>query len=72
MAETKGNPIREEWEECYKTLEAIRRCGIVNMYGAAPVLRECYPALTRGESAEILMNWMSNYSELSEKFGWRN
>ena len=72
MSENKGNPIRDEWEEYYMALEGIRRCGAVNMYGAAPLLQECYPELTQGESTEILMNWMSNYSELSEKFGWRN
>ena len=64
--------IREDWHEYYNTLEAIRRSGVVNMYGAAPVLRECYRELTESESAEILANWMRNYSELSDKYGWRN
>ena len=63
--------IREDWEEYYKTLEAIRRCGVVNMYGAAPVLRECYPDMSCDEANDILVNWMHNYKELNQKYGWR-
>ena len=65
-------PIKEEWTEYYKTLEAIRRTGVVNMFGAAPYLRECFPKLSRQESSEILCNWIENYDELNKKFGWRN
>ena len=32
------NEIRKDWYEHYKTLEAIRASGIVNMFGAAPYL----------------------------------
>ena len=64
-------PIREDWEEYYKTLEAIRRTGVVNMYGASPVLRECYSDMTPEESNDILVNWMSNYKELNQKYGWQ-
>ena len=66
-----NNPIREDWEEYYKTLEGIRRCGVVNMWGAAPVLMECYPDLTHEEAKEILLSWISNYDELNKKYGWR-
>lgn len=64
-------PIKEEWEVYYNTLEAIRKSGITNMYGAAPYLEEFYPELSKDESREILCNWMANYSELNEKYGWR-
>ena len=69
--ETERYPVREDWEEYYKTLEAIRRCGVVNMYGASPVLRECYTNMTTEEANDILVNWMHNYKELNQKYGWR-
>ena len=67
-----SNPIRESWEEYYKVLEGIRRTGQVNMYGAAIYLKEFCPELTEEEARDILANWMDNYGELNEKFGWRN
>lgn len=64
--------IREDWEDYYKTLEAIRRTGVVNMFGAAPYLRECYPdELTNDQAKDVLINWIENYNELNEKFGWQ-
>ena len=65
-------PIKEEWEEYYKVLEGIRRTGVVNMHGASIYLKEFCPELTEEEAREILANWMYNYGELNEKFGWRN
>ena len=65
------NKIREEWEEYYKVLEGIRRTGVCNMFSAATYLKEFCPELTREEANEILCNWMKNYSELSDKYGWR-
>ena len=64
-------PIMEEYEEYYKTLEAIRRTGVVNMWGAAPYLKECYPDLDYNEAKRILLNWISNYNELNKKYGWQ-
>ena len=66
------NKIRKDWEDYYKTLEAIRRTGVVNMYGAAPYLRECFPKLSKDDANEILGNWIRNYDELNKKYGWRN
>lgn len=65
-------PIREDWEEYYKTLEGIRRTGVVNMWCAAPVLQECYPDLDHTEAKDILLSWIENYSTLAAKYGWRN
>jgi hypothetical protein len=62
--------IREGWEEYYNFLEAIRRTGVCNMYGAAIYLVECFE-LTDEEAKEILCNWMENYDELSKKYDWR-
>lgn len=65
------NPIHEEWEEYYKVLEGIRRTGVTNMYGAAPYLKEFCLELSEEESREILRNWIHNYSELNEIYGWQ-
>jgi len=64
------NEIREDWYEYYKTLEAIRASGIVNMYGAAPYLAK-YCKIDEKLARQVLVNWMHNYSKLSEMFGWR-
>ena len=64
------NEIRKDWYEHYKTLEAIRISGIVNMYGAAPYLAE-WNGIDKNLARQVLANWMHNYSELSEMFGWR-
>ena len=64
-------PIREDWEEYYKFLEALRRTGVVNMFGSGPYMEECFPNLTKDEINEIFCNWASNYSALSQKYGWQ-
>jgi hypothetical protein len=64
-------PIREDWENYYEILEAIRKSGITNMFGAAPYLKELCPELSDKESKEILCNWMHNYGELNKKYNWR-
>jgi hypothetical protein len=64
-------PIKEEWVEYYKTLEAIRRTGATNMWGAAPYLQACYPKMSEKEANEILCNWISNYGELNKMFCWQ-
>ena len=72
MTENKKHPIKEEWTEYYQMLEAIRRSGITNMYGAAPYLEEFCPELNEDEAVEILINWMRNYDELNKKYNWQN
>jgi hypothetical protein len=67
-----GNPIREEWEEYYQTLESIRESGITNMFGAAPYLKELHPELSHKLAQAILVNWMRNYTELNKRYGWRD
>ena len=69
--ENEKYPIKEEWEEYYKTLEGIRRTGVVNMWGAAPVLNECYPNLDKNEARDILCSWITNYDELNQRYGWQ-
>jgi hypothetical protein len=69
--ENNNYPIREDWEEYYQALEAIRESGITNMFGAAPYLKELYPELSHKLSQAILVNWIHHYDELNEKYGWR-
>jgi hypothetical protein len=69
--ENEKYPIKEEWDKYYITLEAIRRTGVCNMWGAAPVLQECFPKLSDKKAQEILCNWISNYDALNKKFGWQ-
>ena len=64
-------PIREEWIEYYEVLEGIRRTGVCNMWGAAPYLKEFCPELSRKESEDILCSWITNYTELNQRFGWQ-
>lgn len=63
--------IKERWEKYYKFLEGLRRTGVCNMYGAAPILEESFTGLSKNEAVEILHSWMDNYDELSKKYGWR-
>lgn len=72
MFDKETNPIREEWEEYYKFLEALRRTGVVNMFGSGPYMMECFPDLSEDEVNKIFYSWAANYGELAEKYGWRN
>ena len=69
--ENEKYPLKEEWEAYYTILERIRESGITNMFGAAPYLKEFCPELSHQEAKEILVNWMRNYNELCELYGWR-
>lgn len=69
--ENEKYPIKEEWEAYYEVLEAIRKSGITNMFGAAPYLREFCPELSREEANKILCNWMRNYDELNKRYNWQ-
>lgn len=62
-------PIREEWEEYYCFLEALRRTGVVNMWGASPYLVEAFH-ISDTLSQAILVNWINNYDKLNKKFNW--
>lgn len=64
-------PIREDWEEYYKVLEGIRRTGVCNMWGADIYLRECCPELDNEQAKAILVNWIENYNELNQRYGWQ-
>lgn len=67
----KDYSIKKEWNTYYKMLEYIRRSGIVNMFGAAPYLAQM-GKINERLAKDILVNWIHNYDELSEEFGWRD
>ena len=64
------NTIKPEWEKYYKTLEAIRKSGITNMWGAAPYLATL-EGIDEKLAQDVLVNWIHNYNELNKKFSWR-
>lgn len=72
MAEqsTDKYPINLEWEDYYQTLEAIRKSGIVNMWGASPVLAD-FAGIDQKFAQQILCSWISHYDELNDKYGWQ-
>ena len=65
------NTIKPEWNKYYNTLEAIRKSGITNMFGAAPYLA-AMEGIDEKLARQVLSNWMTNYSELNKQFGWRD
>ena len=71
MCETKSS-IKEEWEEYYKVLEGIRRTGVCNMFGSAPLLTEFCPELDVNQARKVVSSWMANYGELSQKYDWND
>ena len=61
------NPANEEY---YMFLEDLKLSGITNMYGATPYLEEAFD-ISRNKASAVLLEWMQNYEELAEKYGWR-
>ena len=69
MAENKY-PINPEWKDHYIMLEAIRKSGITNMWGASPYLAE-FAGITQGLAKDVLVSWIENYDELKNLY-WPN
>lgn len=63
-------PIRHRWSKHYQTLEEIRQEGIVNMWGAAPILSE-RDNISQRLANEILSSWIANYDAISKIYGWK-
>jgi hypothetical protein len=66
------HPIRSEWNKYYEFLEALRKSGATNMWGATPYLTTMYDELTEDEATAILLSWINHYDELNKQFGWRD
>lgn len=54
---------KKEHFKYYKFLEALRKSGDTNMFGATPYLMERF-SLKRDEASNILAEWMDSYDEL--------
>lgn len=59
------NQINKEHINYYKTLEAIRRSGVCNMWGAAPHLAEM-EGISKEKAEEVLLEWITNYNEIKK------
>lgn len=55
--------INKEHINYYKTLEAIRRLGVCNMWGAAPYLADM-GNIPKEKAEEVLLEWITNYNEI--------
>lgn len=60
-----ANQINKEHINYYKTLEAIRRSGVCNMWGAAPYLADM-GNISEEKAEEILLEWITNYNEIKK------
>jgi hypothetical protein len=49
-------------EEMFVYLDNIRESGKINMFGAGPYLQDAF-GLSRYEAKDILLEWMSTFSE---------
>lgn len=63
--------IKLENEKYYQALEEIRRLGDCNMCGVANPLMSWFPNLSHDEAQHIILEWISNYDELSKRYGWQ-
>jgi hypothetical protein len=48
-------------EEHLLYLDDLRELGTCNMFGAAPYLKDDFPALTKAQAREILVYWMESF-----------
>ena len=48
-------------EEIAAFLNALRKSGVTNMFGAVPYLMNEFESLTRTEATKALTNWMKNF-----------
>lgn len=55
--------INKEHIGYYKTLEAIRRSGVCNMWGAATYLADM-ENISEEKAEEVLLEWINNYNEI--------
>lgn len=67
---TETDQIKEDWLPYYQFLEALRRTCVVNMWGAGVYLVEAFH-IPEKLAKEILLNWITNYNILNQKYGWQ-
>lgn len=62
LSKTLGIP-EERIQRDFYYLDRLRKSGIVNMFGAAPHLRDFHEELTRDESKAIVVAWIDSFDE---------
>lgn len=50
-------------DEYFTLLDNLQKTGAVNMFGAAPHLREIFPELSRREARDVVLYWMETFSD---------
>lgn len=65
-----NSQIKEEHLKYYEFLEALRKSGETNMFGASPYLSAYYGMSSR-KAIEILSEWIDNYDEINERWNIR-
>lgn len=64
--QTRYDDLDDETMAIYAYLDALRESGIVNMFGAAPLLQEKFD-LDRRAARERLQGWMNWFSKKAEE-----
>lgn len=62
-AEKKLAAVTVMTAEHKRYLDELLRSGVTNMFGAAPYLRNAFPALTNEQAKKILGEWMRTFKE---------
>lgn len=66
----RNSQVVEEHLKYYEFLEALRKSGQTNMFGAAPYLCS-YFEMDRVQAIQILSEWMQNYEEINKRWDIR-
>lgn len=53
-------------EDVFQFLDALRRLGQTNMFGATPYIMLAYPKLNEEQAKYLLKEWMKTFSERHE------
>lgn len=62
MANDMNRPVFCD-NEHLEYLDNLRESGVTNMYGASPYLQEDFPELTKEKARDVLLYWLSSFSE---------
>lgn len=59
----------EKCAEEFEYLENLRKSGVTNMWGAGSYLQDEF-GYSKEDANLILIFWMNNYEELTNKYNW--
>lgn len=60
----------DKYKECYNYLEALRKSGVTNMWGARDYLEREFD-FDQELADHILFMWMNHYEELQRRLNWK-